>query len=100
VSQRQICPAPVDGVRRPPAPKCAEVRRYWPHLPESAMNPACRGIRPKLNGPDQAAADFRIDGPKKHGCDGVMQRFGLESPKPTSSMAIAEVVDAIIANGG
>jgi L-2-hydroxyglutarate oxidase LhgO len=74
----------------------AEVRRYWPRLPDGAIAPAYTGIRPKLSGPGEPAADFRIDGPAQHGCAGVMQLFGIESPGLTSSMAIAECVAAIV----
>ena len=70
----------------------AEVRRYWPGLPADALQPAYCGIRPKLSGPGQAAADFRIDGPAQHGVAGVVQLFGIESPGLTASMAIAEHV--------
>ena len=74
----------------------AEVRRYWPRLPDDAMAPAYSGIRPKLSGPGEPAADFRIDGPAQHGCAGVVQLFGIESPGLTASMAIAEVVASIV----
>ena len=74
----------------------AEVRRYWPRLPEGALSPAYCGIRPKLSGPGEPAADFRIDGPAEHGCAGVVQLFGIESPGLTSSLAIAEVVAAVV----
>jgi L-2-hydroxyglutarate oxidase LhgO len=74
----------------------AEVRRYWPRLSEGALAPAYSGIRPKLSGAGQLAADFRIDGPAQHGCAGVVQLFGIESPGLTASMAMAEVVAALI----
>jgi L-2-hydroxyglutarate oxidase LhgO len=74
----------------------AEVRRYWPRLPEGAIVPAYSGIRPKLSGPGEPAADFRIDGPARHGCDGIVQLFGIESPGLTASMAIGEAVAAIV----
>lgn len=74
----------------------AEIRRYWPRLPEGALSPAYCGIRPKLSGPGEPAADFRIDGPAEHGCAGVVQLFGIESPGLTSSLAIAEVVAAVV----
>ena len=74
----------------------AEVRRYWPRLPEGAIVPAYSGIRPKLSGQGEPAADFRIDGPAQHGCDGMVQLFGIESPGLTASMAIGEAVAAIV----
>ena len=75
----------------------ADIRRYWPGLPEGSLQPAYTGIRPKLSGPGEAAADFRIDGPRHHGTPGVVQLFGIESPGLTASMAIAEIVVAEMA---
>jgi len=74
----------------------AEVRRYWPRLPDSALQPAYAGIRPKLAGAGAAAADFRIDGPATHGVDGLVHLFGIESPGLTSALAIGEVVAALV----
>jgi L-2-hydroxyglutarate oxidase LhgO len=73
-----------------------EVRRYWPALPEGALQPAYSGIRPKISGPGESPADFRIDGPSAHGCAGVVQLFGIESPGLTSCLAIAERVGVIV----
>ncbi|MFG6428399.1 NAD(P)/FAD-dependent oxidoreductase [Roseateles sp. LYH14W] len=66
----------------------AEVRRYWPGLPAGALQPGYSGIRPKLSGPDEAAADFHID----TGTPGLVQLFGIESPGLTASLALAEEV--------
>jgi len=68
------------------------VRRYWSGLPDGAIVPDYAGCRPKLTGPDEPAADFRIDGPDHHGHDGLVHLFGIESPGLTSSLAIAEYV--------
>lgn len=65
----------------------AEVRRYWPGLPAEALAPAYAGIRPKLIGPGEAAADFRIDA-----APGLVNLFGIESPGLTASLAIADYV--------
>ena len=73
-----------------------EIRRYWPALPDGALVPAYSGIRPKLSGPGEPAADFRVDGPAEHGCAGVVQLFGIESPGLTASMAIGERVAALV----
>ncbi len=70
----------------------AAIRRYWPGLPEDALAPAYSGVRPKLSGPAEPAADFRIDGPEAHGVAGLVNLFGIESPGLTSSLAIAEEV--------
>ena len=74
----------------------AAIRRYWPGLPEGALVPAYAGVRPKLSGPDDPAADFRIDGPHDHGVPGLVNLLGIESPGLTSSLAIAEEVAGIL----
>jgi L-2-hydroxyglutarate oxidase LhgO len=67
------------------------IRTYWPTLPDNALTPDYSGCRPKLSGPGQPAADFRIDGPELHRIEGLVNLFGIESPGLTSSLAIAEV---------
>ena len=66
-----------------------EIRRYWPTLPDGALQPAYCGIRPKLGAPGAPAQDFRIDGPERHGVLGLINLFGIESPGLTASLAIA-----------
>lgn len=75
----------------------AAIRRYWPGLPRGALNPAYAGIRPKLQGPGEPPADFRIDGPEHHGLAGLVNLFGIESPGLTASLALAEEVAARLA---
>lgn len=70
----------------------AAIRRYWPGLPDGRLMPDYAGIRPKLSGPGEPAADFRIDGPGEHGLPGLVQFFGIESPGLTSSLSLAEAV--------
>jgi L-2-hydroxyglutarate oxidase LhgO len=72
----------------------AEIRRWWPALPGDALQPAYTGVRPKLSGPGEAAADFRIDGPDAHHCPGIVQLFGIESPGLTACLAIGDRVRA------
>lgn len=72
----------------------AAIRRYWPALPDGALNPAYAGIRPKIVPPGAPAADFRIDGPAEHGVAGLVQLFGIESPGLTASLAIGDLVAA------
>ena len=74
----------------------AEVRRYWPALPDGVLQPGYAGLRPKITGPGEAAADFRVDGPAQHGVPGLVNLFGIESPGLTSSLAIAESVLAAL----
>jgi L-2-hydroxyglutarate oxidase LhgO len=70
----------------------AAVRRYWPGMPDGVLTADYSGVRPKLSGPGEAAADFFIEGPAEHGLDGIVQLIGIESPGLTSSLAIAELV--------
>jgi len=74
----------------------AEVRKYWPGLPEGALQAAYAGIRPKISGPGQAAADFCVQGPEEHGVPGLVNLFGIESPGLTSALALAEMVSALL----
>jgi L-2-hydroxyglutarate oxidase LhgO len=67
----------------------ASIRRYWPGLPDHALVPDYAGIRPKLTGPGEKAADFRIDGPAEHGLPGLVHLFGIESPGLTASLSLA-----------
>lgn len=70
----------------------AEIRKYWPSLPDAALVPAYAGIRPKISGPDEPAADFLIQGSRQHGIPGLVNLFGIESPGLTSALAIARRV--------
>jgi len=68
------------------------IRTYWPGLPDGSLVPGYAGIRPKLVGPGEAAADFVISGPRAHGVAGLVNLFGIESPGLTSALAIGEEV--------
>jgi L-2-hydroxyglutarate oxidase LhgO len=77
----------------------AEVRRYWPDLPDGALAPSYSGVRPKIHGPHEKAPDFRIDGPALHGVPGLLNLFGIESPGLTSALALAEHAAALLPRG-
>jgi L-2-hydroxyglutarate oxidase LhgO len=70
----------------------AAIRRYWPGLRDGALEPGYAGVRPKLSGPGEPAADFVIAGPESHGVGGIINLFGIESPGLTASLAIADEV--------
>jgi len=74
----------------------AEVRRYWPGLPDHSLQPSYSGVRPKIHGPHEKAPDFRIDGASVHGVPGLVNLFGIESPGLTSSLAIGEEVLGLV----
>ena len=76
----------------------AAVRSYWPALPDDALAPGYTGIRPKISGPHEPAADFVIAGPAVHGVRGLVNLFGIESPGLTSSLALAEETLARLAD--
>ena len=56
----RVDPARADGFY-------ADVRRYWPGLPDGALEPGYAGIRPKISGKGAPAADFLVQGPREHG---------------------------------
>lgn len=75
----------------------AEVRQYWPELPDGALQPGYAGMRPKIAPPGAPAPDFVIQGPTVHGVPGLVNLFGIESPGLTSSLAIGEYVAGLLA---
>ena len=70
----------------------AAVRRYWPGLRDGALQPGYAGIRPKISGPDEPAADFVVQGPAEHGVPGLVNLYGIESPGLTASLPLADEV--------
>jgi L-2-hydroxyglutarate oxidase LhgO len=72
------------------------VRKYWPGLPDGALQAAYAGIRPKISGPGEVAADFCVQGPPSHGVPGLVNLFGIESPGLTSALALAEMVSGLL----
>ena len=76
----------------------ARIRDYWPALPDGSLVPDYAGIRPKLTGPGEPAADFIIDAPKDHGLGGLVQLFGIESPGLTTALSLAEEVVSHLVN--
>ena len=77
----RVDPARVEGFAE-------AIRRYWPGLPDGALQPAYSGVRPKVSG----GQDFVFHGPREHGVAGLMNLFGMESPGLTACLAIADEV--------
>ena len=72
------------------------IRKYYPGLKDGQLQPGYTGIRPKVSGEGEPAADFVIQGPKDHGVPGLVNLYGIESPGLTASMAIAQHVRALL----
>jgi L-2-hydroxyglutarate oxidase LhgO len=75
------------------------IRRYWPGLPDDTLTPDYAGIRPKLTGQGEPAADFVVDTPSAHGLPRLVHLFGIESPGLTASLSIAQEVVAKLTEG-
>lgn len=74
----------------------AAIGRYWPGLDPARLTPAFTGIRPRLSGPGEPAADFMIQGPGEHGVAGLVNLFGIDSPGLTAALAIGDEVAAVL----
>ena len=75
------------------------IRRYWPDLPDDALQPGYVGVRPKLAPEGEPPSDFAIQGPEVHGIAGLVNLYGIESPGLTSSLAIADHVAGLLEAG-
>jgi L-2-hydroxyglutarate oxidase LhgO len=85
----------VDPMRREDFAKAAQ--RIWPGLDPMRLTPAYAGIRPNIGGPHAPQmADFRIDGPDRHGLPCLVNMFGIDSPGLTSSLAIGDHVASLL----
>jgi L-2-hydroxyglutarate oxidase LhgO len=72
------------------------IRRYYPALDATRLQPGYAGIRPKLAAPGTPAADFCIQGPAAHGWQGLVNLYGIESPGLTAALAIADEVATLL----
>ena len=84
----------VDGSRRETF--ASAIRRYYPDLDATRLQPGYAGIRPKLAAPGEPAADFCIQGPAAHGWPGLVNLYGIESPGLTAALAIADDVATLL----
>jgi len=80
----------VDPSRQPQFEEA--IRRYWPGLPNGALQPDYSGIRPKLAHGSPHDTDFMIQTVRDHKISNLINLYGIESPGLTSSMALAEEV--------
>jgi len=65
------------------------IRLYYPQLDETKLLEGYVGIRPKISGPGEPAADFCLRGPMAHGNRPYAALYGIESPGLTSCLALA-----------
>src|SRR5690606_6774723 len=72
------------------------IQRYWPGCQPERLVPGYTGVRAKLSGPGEAAADFQLQGPAEHGVSGLISLFGIESPGLTASLALGEEVATLL----
>jgi L-2-hydroxyglutarate oxidase LhgO len=87
--------SPARGEAKHGAFLAAAERLLGPIAPDNLTYDGC-GIRPKLVGPGQPAADFEIvEHPR-----GCWHLLGIESPGLTAALALAEEVAALTAGGG
>ncbi len=73
------------------------IRSYYPGLDATRLHPDYTGIRPKLYREAEPVSDFAIHGADKHGQRGLVALYGIESPGLTASLAIGEMVAAMLA---
>lgn len=79
-----------------PARLHAAVARWLPAVREDELFPLATGLRSKLHGPGEPAADFVVRDGAELGAPGFWLLAGIESPGLTASLALAEWVGAAI----
>jgi L-2-hydroxyglutarate oxidase LhgO len=72
------------------------IRRYWPALPQGALQPDYAGIRPKLARGSPHDSDFVLQTARDHKIPNLINLYGIESPGLTASLALAEEVAAFM----
>lgn len=71
------------------------IAQWWPDVELRGLKPDYAGIRPKLSGPGEEPADFRITR-TAIGAGNIVDLLGIESPGLTSALAIADYVCALL----
>ncbi|HET7291517.1 MAG TPA: NAD(P)/FAD-dependent oxidoreductase [Vicinamibacteria bacterium] len=72
------------------------VRRLLPAIAPEDLAPDMAGIRAKLQGPGDGFRDFVVREEGERGLPGWVSLVGIDSPGLTSTLAIAERVDALL----
>ena len=73
------------------------IRSYYPGLEVERLHADYTGVRPKLYREGEPVPDFAIHGADRHGQEGLVALYGIESPGLTASLAIGEVVAGMLA---
>ncbi len=73
----------------------AAVRRYLPGIEARDLQPEMAGIRPRITGPGEPAADFVVRECSVLGAPGFVQLAGIESPGLTAALSLARHVAAV-----
>jgi len=71
-------------------------KRFLPFVELEDLAPESAGIRPKLQGPDEAFRDFVIAHEEEAGFPGLINLIGIESPGLTAFPAIARYVSRMV----
>lgn len=71
-------------------------KRFLPLIQLEDLEPEFAGVRPKLQGPNEAFRDFVIAHEEKAGFPGLINLIGIESPGLTASPAIARYVGRMV----
>jgi L-2-hydroxyglutarate oxidase LhgO len=72
-------------------------RRYLPAVADEDLTPDISGVRAKLQARGEPVRDFVIQEESARGLPGLINLVGIDSPGLTSSPAIAEHVESLIA---
>ncbi len=70
----------------------AAIKKYYPDLDASRLQPGYTGVRPKLTKSGEPAADFTVQFADQHKIAGLINLYGIESPGLTASLSIADYV--------
>lgn len=73
------------------------IAHYYPAVEPTRLHPGYTGIRPKIAPANTGFQDFVIATQDTHGVPGCIHLLGIESPGLTSSLAIAERVQGMLA---
>ena len=74
----------------------AAASRWWPGIEPERLVPGFAGIRPKLSGPDEEAADFRVEVARTGPDTGLVALYGIESPGLTASLWLGRHVGEVV----